>query len=136
VRWRPDLVAALRNVADGCHSILELRYKKRVEQAHRLPAGVRQQRRDRWRDDVAYPLQHLMVELDGQFAHPAERAFRDHRRDNAAVLAGAAVLRYGYADVTDRPCVVAREVGAVLAAAGWAGYPRRCGPACTVRIAA
>jgi very-short-patch-repair endonuclease len=136
IRWRRNLVAALRNVADGCHSILELRYQRRVEQAHGLPPGVRQQRRDRWRDDVAYPLHHLTVELDGQLAHPAERAFRDHRRDNAAVLAGAAVLRYGYVDVTERACVVAREVAAALNAAGWAGRPRRCGPACGLRVAA
>jgi hypothetical protein len=76
VRWRRLLVAALRDVAEGCHSILELRYKHRVERAHGLPGGVRRQRRQRRRDDVTYPGQRLMVELDGRVAHPAERACR------------------------------------------------------------
>jgi hypothetical protein len=63
-------------------------------------------------------------------AHPEPARFRDHRRDNAAVVAGGRVLRYGYTDVVERPCAVAREVASVLAAAGWVGRARRCGPGC------
>jgi very-short-patch-repair endonuclease len=70
------------------------------------------------------------VELDGRRAHPESARFRDHRRDNAAVVAGGRVLRYGYADIAERPCAVAREVAAVLVAAGWAGSVRRCGTGC------
>jgi very-short-patch-repair endonuclease len=62
----------------------------------------------------------VSVELDGRAAHPAELAFRDHRRDNAAVLIGSRVLRYGYADVAHRACAVAAEVAAVLCAQ-WVG---------------
>jgi very-short-patch-repair endonuclease len=110
--------------------MLELRYFRRVERAHGLPHGRRQRRRGRWYDDVDYAEYGVSVELDGRAAHPAELAFRDHRRDNAAVLTGARVLRYGFADVAHPPCAVAREVAAVLNAAGWSGRPRSCGPAC------
>ena len=130
VRWRRELIAALSDVADGCHSMLELRYARQVERAHRLPRGCRQRRRGSWYDDITYTGFDVLVELDGLAGHAGERVFRDHRRDNAAVLSGAKVLRYGYADVTRRPCVVAGEVATVLRAAGWVGHPRGCGPGC------
>ena len=130
VRWRRELIAVLADVSEGCHSMLELRYLHRVERAHALPRGRRQHRRGRWFDDVDYAEFGVSVELDGRAAHPAELAFRDHRRDNAAVLTGSRVLRYGYADVARRPCAVAAEVAAVLRAAGWRDRPRGCGSAC------
>jgi very-short-patch-repair endonuclease len=130
VRWRSELVGVLADVSEGCHSMLELRYLRRVERAHGLPRGNRQHRRGRWYDDVDYADFGVSVELDGRAAHPAELAFRDHRRDNAAVLTGSRVLRYGFADVAHRPCAVALEVAAVLTAAGWRGRPRSCGPTC------
>lgn len=130
LRWRQALVAALDDVSAGCRSVLELRYMRRVERAHGLPGAVRQRRRGRWYDDVAYTDFDVEVELDGRLAHPADRAFRDRRRDNAAVLVGARVLRYGSADVVHRPCQVAAEVAAVLRAAGWTGRFRSCGPGC------
>jgi very-short-patch-repair endonuclease len=130
IRWRRELVAVLADVAEGCHSMLELRYLRRVERAHGLPRGRRQHRRGRWYDDVEYNDFGVFVELDGRAAHPVESAFRDHRRDNAAVLTGSQVLRYGFGDVTHRPCAVAQEVTAVLTAAGWRGRPRSCGPTC------
>jgi very-short-patch-repair endonuclease len=132
LRWRRVLTEALADVAEGCHSMLELRYAYRVERAHGLPRGRRQHRRVGWYDDVDYAEFGVSVELDGRAAHPAELAFRDHRRDNAAVLAGARVLRYGYADVAHRPCTVAQEVAAVLRAGGWLGRPRGCGPGCSI----
>lgn len=130
IRWRRELIAVVSDVADGAQSMLELRYLRNVERAHGLPHGIRQRRRGRWYDDVEYAEFNVSVELDGRAAHPAELAFRDHRRDNAAVLIGSRVLRYGYADVAHRPCAVAAEVAAVLRAAGWRGQPRPCGPAC------
>jgi very-short-patch-repair endonuclease len=126
VRWRRELIGVLADVAAGCHSVLELRYLRRVERAHGLPRGRRQYRRGRWYDDVEYATFGVYVELDGRAAHPAESAFRDHRRDNAAVLVGSRVLRYGHADVAHHPCVVAAEVAAVLHLAGWRGRPRCC----------
>jgi very-short-patch-repair endonuclease len=130
VRWRRELSDALSDVADGSHSLLELRYARQVERAHGLPRGDRQHCRNGTYEDVAYPGLRTSVELDGKVGHVAEHAFRDHRRDNAVVVAGARVLRYGFADVTQRPCVVAGEVAAVLRASGWSGKPRACGPGC------
>ena len=52
--------------------------------------------------------------------------FRDMERDNAALLGGDVTLRYGWQDVTDRPCAVAREVAALLIRRGWTGLPTRC----------
>lgn len=133
LRWRRELSDAVADAADGCHSVLELRYLRTVERAHGLPRAVRQGRRDRWYDDVTYAEFGVVVELDGKSAHRADAVFRDHRRDNAAVLSGRRVLRYGYPDVVERPCVVAREVAEMLAAGGWRSAPRRCGPNCVAR---
>jgi very-short-patch-repair endonuclease len=126
MRWRRDLRNALDDAAAGCHSVLEFHYSRSVERAHRLPAGVRQRHRAGWYDDVAYPAYGVHVELDGRLAHPDAMRFRDHRRDNAVVVGGGKVLRYGYADVVARPCVVAAEVAGVLAASGWTGQPAFC----------
>ncbi|WP_203926536.1 type IV toxin-antitoxin system AbiEi family antitoxin domain-containing protein [Virgisporangium ochraceum] len=130
MRWRRDLTAALADAAAGCHSVLEYRYRRFVERAHGLPDGVRQQRRDGWYDDVSYTEFGVHVELDGRLGHADGGRFRDHRRDNAAVVSGGRVLRYGYADVVSRPCAVAEEVAGVLAASGWAGAPALC-PECS-----
>jgi very-short-patch-repair endonuclease len=123
MRWRRDLRKALDDAAAGCHSVLEFRYRRSVERAHRLPVGIRQWRRAGWYDDVTYPEYGVHVELDGRLAHPDGARFRDHRRDNAAVVGGGKVLRYGYTDVVARPCTVAAEVAGVLIASGWAGQP-------------
>ncbi|GFJ86471.1 hypothetical protein [Phytohabitans rumicis] len=94
VRWRTELTAALRDVADGCHSVLEMRYLRRVERAHGLPRSTRQRARrrpgGRWYDDVYYAEYQVVVEVDGRAAHPDERRWRDMERDNAGVAAGRA----------------------------------------------
>lgn len=132
LRRRRHLLAALDDIAAGCHSVLELRYLRQVERAHRLPTGTRQHHRARWYDDVAYLAYGVCVELDGRAAHPVAAAFRDRRRDNAAALTGVLVLRYGYADVTTDPCAVAAEVATLLAQQGWLKNPRGCKPECPV----
>jgi hypothetical protein len=50
-------------------------------------------------------------------------------RDNRFVLAALPTLRYGWADVLDRPCEVAAQVATVLVQHGWSGLPGRC-PRC------
>jgi hypothetical protein len=132
----PVLRAAVADVGLGCHSLLELRYLRDVERAHRLPAGERQALAGspaaRRYDDVRYERYRLRVELDGRAAHPDHDRWRDMRRDNIGVVEGYRVLRYGLADVASRPCRVAEQVGVVLRATGWSGRPRRCGrPGCT-----
>jgi hypothetical protein len=83
--------------------------------------------------DVRYTSYATVVELDGRVGHAEyEGRFRDMRRDNLCVVAGEAPLRYGWADVTERPCQVAAEVAAVLAQRGWAGRARPCGPQCAL----
>jgi hypothetical protein len=134
VRWRTELSATLGLAAEGVHSLLEYRYVHRVERPHGLPTGRRQRlvvrALQRQYQDVTYQEYGLVVELDGQAAHPAEARWRDARRDNAATAVGRGTLRYGWADVTERPCFVAGQVGGALAARGWTGVLRRCGRSC------
>ncbi len=134
VRWRAELSATLGLAADGVHSLLEFRYVTRVERPHGLPSGHRQhlvvRAGQRQYQDVTYREYGLVVELDGQAAHPAGSRWRDVRRDNASTAVGQGTLRYGWADVTGRPCFVAGQVADALAARGWTGAPRRCGRSC------
>lgn len=74
----------------------------------------------------------LGVELDGQAYHPAEERWQDIGRDNALAVDGILILRYGWPDITGRPCQVAIQVGSVAADRGWPGVLRRCGPGCPV----
>jgi len=136
LRWRAEVLPALGDVARGAHSLLELRYLREVERAHGLPAGRRQRavRRGSAREwiDVSYEEFATLVELDGRLGHEGAGTWRDMRRDNASVVAGEAPLRYGWADVTGRPCAVAAELATVLAARGWTGRPRHCVNGCTL----
>ena len=135
LRRRDGLAAALSDVGDGAHSLLELRYVK-IERAHGLPRAKRQARasvlgRTVYRDNL-YVAYLVVVELDGRAAHPDGIRWRDMRRDNAGAVEGLLTLRYGYADATEHPCEIAAEVARVLQARGWLGQPRRCGPACQI----
>jgi very-short-patch-repair endonuclease len=76
----------------------------------------------------------LIVELDGQEAHPTGDAFRDRRRDNQVTVSGRRTLRYGWREVSQDPCGVAAEVAAVLTILGWTGNPHPCGPRCTLTV--
>jgi hypothetical protein len=134
VRWRTELGAALSLGAEGVHSLLEFRYVDRVERPHGLPVAARQYRVTRagrrQYQDVTYQAHGVVVELDGRVAHPDELRWRDVHRDNATHVAGQVTLRYGWPDVTQRPCRVAAQVGGLLAERGWDGRLRRCGATC------
>jgi hypothetical protein len=137
LRWRADLTTALAAVTDGVHSGLELRYVRHVERAHGLPKARRQvkvvrSRRNEYRDNL-YSDYGVAVETDGVASHPVEARWHDIARDNAAAVDGVLTLRYGWSDITTRPCLVAAQVAAVLNGRGWPGQPRRCGPGCPVR---
>jgi very-short-patch-repair endonuclease len=130
-RWRGLLRQILDEAKDGVASPLELQYRRIVEAAHQLPAGLRNRREvspigGSWYRDVRYPRWHVVVELDGRDAHPVHRAFRDYRRDNRAALAKETVLRYGWRDVIGNPCDVAAQVAQILAFGGWQGQPSPC----------
>ena len=140
LRFRAGLRLALSNVADGAHTVLEYRYLHDVERCHGLPRAQRQFRvirgtRSEYRDAL-YREYLVAVETDGRLAHPAEARWADVRRDNAAAADGIITLRYGWSDITGRPCWVASEVGAVLSRRGWPGPLRSCGPGCAARAAA
>jgi hypothetical protein len=119
----------------GVASPLERKYHLRVELAHKLP---RASRGKVWLGpdglrryfDVRYARWRLRIELEGLAFHPVERSSVDHARDNAAVLLGDVVLRYGWRAVTLDPCHVAAQVGAVLTLRGWPGALAACGPSC------
>lgn len=138
LRWRAAIRESLTDVEQGVRSNLEYRYVRDVERPHGLPRAQRQVRAVR-SGRVCY-LDNLYadylagVELDGLVAHPPGERWRDFRRDNAGAVDGITTLRYGWADVTGRPCAVAGQVAAVLRQRGWAGTVRACGPSCAARM--
>jgi hypothetical protein len=135
LRWRAEMLQALDDVADGVHSPLEHRYLRDVERAHGLPTAKRQAHAKQGgrgiKRDVFYREYGVVVELDGKLGH-ADRRVQDNRRDNAAAASGVVTLRYGWADVTERACATAAEVGQTLGRRGWPGPLRRC-PRCEAR---
>ena len=139
LRWREDLRGALEDIGDGVMSWLERRFVRDVERPHGLPRPQRQARH-RPGDissylDNYYAGQRLAVELDGLAAHPAETRWNDIHRDNRLAGQGIATLRYSGADVTQRSCLVAAQIAAVLQQRGWTGELIRC-PDCPPRPAA
>ncbi|MGW7679329.1 hypothetical protein ACWGID_01225 [Kribbella sp. NPDC054772] len=133
LRHRAALRPILADVAQGTHSLLELRYLRQVERAHGLPRGQRQRAVDGEYTDVAYPPYGLVVELDGRLHFAPRQRWRDLDRDNRAVLRSEATLRYGWLDVTGRPCAAAVQVLRVMRRSEPSLGARSCGPACPVR---
>jgi very-short-patch-repair endonuclease len=104
-------LAALRNllneVGAGSHSHLEL-VGIRALRAAGLPEPQRQYEvvlpGGRLHVDLAWPELRLAVEFDGAAYHSGRDDWqRDLRRDAALAAAGWLVLRFSYADVTERP---------------------------------
>ncbi len=134
VRWRGELDEAITLAAGGTHSVLEFRYDRDVERAHRLPPAARQVPfrkpdgsrgfRDRCYQDYGA----LVVELDGK-GHQDMRS-QDRLRDNQAAAGGAATLRYDWNDVTRRTCETAAQVFGALRQRGYQGTLRPCSPGC------
>ncbi len=135
LRWRAELSAALADIGDGVHSLLEYRYVHDVERPHGLPGADRQarviRRARRGYLDNLYEEYKVCVELDGRAAHLDDRRWQDIHRDNAAAAEGLATLRYNWADIMRRACPTAWQVGTVLQQRGWPGNVRPCGPHCT-----
>jgi hypothetical protein len=138
MRWRADVMTAIEEIADGIHSNLERGYLRDVERPHRLPTARRQARmmhgaRSAYLDNL-YEEFGVAVELDGLASHPAEAHWLELRRDTFFAGSGIITLRYTWADVTTRPCLVAREVGLVLRQRGWTGTLRACRASCEARL--
>jgi hypothetical protein len=134
-RHRALVKDLLAEAAGGVASPLERRYRRDVEIAHGLPKGMRggawvgPDGRRRY-FDVRYKHWRARVELEGLAYHPDDRSWVDHARDNAAVLLGDVVLRYGWRPLVSDPCTVAAQVGAVLSLRGWPGRVTSCGRDC------
>jgi very-short-patch-repair endonuclease len=134
MRWRGPLAELLGDPSGRLHSVLEYRYYRDVERAHKLPRSARQVRvadggRVQYRD-ASYERYRVVVEMDGRVAHPGDARWGDIRRDNQAAAGGSVTLRYGWADVTGHPCRTAAEIARTLAARGWPGAPRPCSGKC------
>jgi very-short-patch-repair endonuclease len=135
IRWRGQLTEIVACAARGDHSVLEYRYTRDVERAHRLPEAARQvafRKADgrEGRRDRLYEKYGVIIELDGNVAHPLEKSWADKDRDRAAAAQGKVSLRYGWAHVDAQPCVVAAEVAQVLRHRGWKGRLSPCSPQC------
>jgi hypothetical protein len=136
MRRRRILLAALGDARIGVHSILERGYLYRVQRPHGLPEGSRQRRTRSGAtyryEDIRYEEYGVIVELDGQQAHPEGERWRDTRRDNSSAVKGLITLRYTYADVMERPCEVADEILRTLRGRGYTGPAHRCGASCAL----
>lgn len=72
-----------------------------------------------WQLDVAFPDARLAIEVDGWAWHgDVERFQADRRKQNALVAAGWTVLRFTWADLTDRPEATVRRIRAALSRVG------------------
>ena len=136
-RHRRVLELALRPIAAGAQSLLEVMYVERVERRHGLPAARLQApavddgaavRRDAEYEEFA-----VVVEVDGRLFHDGASLYADRRRDRGAARSGRVTLRAGFVELEADPCALARDVAATLATRGWRGRARACGrPGCAV----
>jgi hypothetical protein len=141
LRWRGDLDQIILAGAGGAHSVIEYRYDRDVERAHGLPPAAKQARfakpdgargyRDRYYKEYG-----LIIELDGKQYHPNEHRGRDQDRDNHATATAGSTLRYGWIDVTRKPCASAAQVHAALTRRGYTGPLKPCSPTCGILLAA
>jgi hypothetical protein len=137
LRRRRWLAAVLTDLDGGTCSVLEHGYLNRIERAHRLPRGSRQDgavtAQGMVLRDVVYRRPGLYVELDGRLFHDsAGQRDRDLDRDLEAAVGGARTVRLGWGQVFGRPCWTTTHLVALLRAGGWRDEPRSCGPACPV----
>ena len=132
---RSTLEAMLADLRDGACSVLERGYLHRVERAHGLPRGKRQNRSTATGlltyQDVHYRAQGVVVELDGRAFHDAPRdRDRDALRDLAELSRSDVVTsRVTYGLVFGDPCRTAVLIGDLLRRRGWPGLRRTC-PSC------
>ena len=127
-RHRALILGMLDEVAAGVESYLEMLYLRTVERPHRLPKGHRQQSDPDlpYERDVTYDEFALIVELDGRIGHEGEARFRDMNRDNRHALRDKLTLRFGYYDISGRPCPVAFQVYLALEKHGYRDPFVRC----------
>ena len=120
----------LADVAEGALSALERRYLRDVERAHALPRAGRQHVAPGVVRDVAYRRWRTGVELDDRLGHEwSSDRWDDLDRDVDSAVDGHLTVRIGWRQVLE-PCRLAERMAGILAARGWPGRPRACGPGC------
>lgn len=125
VHLRRLMLDLCEEAATGVESVLEWRFLTEVIHAHDLPEPVRQESLlAQSRSDNVWQEFAMVAELDGHLGH--EDKFRDMQRDNRLSLEGYLNLRYGWHDVTHRPCATASQIARALQLRGWTGVRRRC----------
>jgi very-short-patch-repair endonuclease len=132
LRHRGKLRPIIGDVVAGSHSLLEIRYLRDVERRHNLPRGQRQRAVADEFTDVFYAGFGLVVELDGRLHLVPQQRWRDLDRDNRATLRAEATLRYGWFDVTDRPCDAAVQVLRILRRTNPSLTATPCSPSCPI----
>jgi hypothetical protein len=135
-RHRAVVLEVVTEAEGGAHSPLELRHARACRR-HALPVGERQARemlrgRVVYHDELLRPVA-IVAEFDGRAGHStAEDVFRDMTRDNANSVRGRSVLRLGWKNVLDEPCLVMADRLQLLRLKGWQGPVRPCGPGCAL----
>ncbi len=137
MRHRAWLAAVLADLTAGTTSVLEQRYARDIERAHRLPASRRQVRAAASTGVVYRDVEYadgLIVELDGRLVHnTVVQRDADFERDLDAALGGRVTVRLSWGQVVGRPCSTAAKIAQLLQHRGWAGEARPCGPSCPLR---
>jgi very-short-patch-repair endonuclease len=135
MRWRAALEEIIA-AGDKVHSPLEFRYLRDVERAHGLPTAKRQVQvridgKKAYRD-VYYEEFHVVVELDGERAHPPQQGAQDAHRDAVTSAEGIETVRYRWRHVRGNPCETAVLQARILRQHGWTGVPTPCSGDCYV----
>jgi very-short-patch-repair endonuclease len=124
------LRAALRQHARAGAQLLRSELEERfaaLVAMHGLPRPTTNALIEHVEVDVLWPVQRVVVELDGwAFHHTRAQLARDRAKANRLQALGYAVYRYGHHDLLDAPERIARELRAALARRD--GEPAR-GPA-------
>lgn len=129
--YRSTIDSTIDLLRGGQTSPLEIKGKQNILDAHGLPQGIWQQ--PMTLDgvymvvDLYFPDQQVIVEFDGFLFHnDSYSKVQDRTRDNAAIANGISTVRFGWNDVTRRPCSAGRELARVLSGRGWNGVPTHC----------
>ena len=110
-----DAVIAAHRAPLDVRSELERRFLELCEEAG-IPLPSLNVLVERWVVDCLWPEAHLIVELDGFAYHRTRAAYeRDRERDLGVALAGFAVLRFSWAQVTRSRGMVAAALRRELA---------------------
>ena len=116
------LLAARRRWDSVTESALEDLFRKVAAEGglpDPLPQFVVRDQHDRFvcRADFAYPMAHVLIELDSEAYHSDRLSMRrDRFKQNGAVVLGWTVLRYTWWDLDQTPGRVWSEIRALLAA--------------------